>query len=156
MLITRGRSRKEAEYIVLMWYQEWPETFKIITVEESVNTLLDLIYKDVMLLFIAYEGSNIISSCCVCLQTNEILNLITDHRYRHRGYGTHLLKQVIRESPNYDIDELSIKCSYSVSEWLEKHLGFKYDDSTRECYEFTMTVECQPLSPIIKKLKENA
>jgi len=155
MLITRGISRKECENVIFYWYDEWPETFSQYSVDQIIDQLFKGVYDGIVSLYLVYEGSDIVSSACICLQTHTIINILTRREHRCMGYGTALIRHIIHDVQSYNIDRLKIQCDDIHLSWLRDILGFDEDGKTEDNLLYEMSIDCKPMSPIFKNLHEN-
>jgi GNAT superfamily N-acetyltransferase len=155
MLITRGISRQECKNIICYWYDEWPETFRQYSVDQIIDQLFKGIYDGIIVLYLVYEGSTIVSSACVCLQTQTIINILTCREHRYMGYGTTLIRHIIHNVQSYNIERLKIQCNDTHLSWLRDILGFDEDGKTEDNLVYEMSIDCKPMSPILKNLHEN-
>lgn len=155
MLITRGKSLEEIATIVYHWYKIWPETFKDKSFQSVIKELEVLISKDIVVLVQLFEGSSVISSCCINMNTNEIFNLYTLSEYRELGYATILLRETLCIALTMNVDYIYIRVPEEYVPKISSH--FDCEDCGRDIdNEIILSFDTRPMSPILKTLQENA
>ena len=154
MLITRCESLKEISTIVNYWYDHWPETFYNTDVPKIIEKLQALIKERQFILIAAFEGPQIVSSCGLCLQKYEILNLYTIPDYRKQGYATRVLHECIRVANDNRIHILYIRIPSKYVHFILREFE-SYEDEIDDNGEVIMRIENNPGSPLLRTLRVN-
>lgn len=155
MLITRGESIKEITTIVNEWYRLWPESFHNMTIQDTIRMLRTLIVSKQLILLVLFEGSIIVSSCCVCTNTCEILNLFTIPDFRNQGYATRLLREAIQIASDINLPRLHIQMPKKYQDWILREFDSHIEQNLPE-NQILICIENNPMSPIFRTLQENA
>jgi len=155
MLITRGESLKEITVTVNHWHTIWPETFGNKTVDDIILELQHLIKSGNIVLLQIFEGSSIVSACCLDTNTCEIFNMYTIPEYRGLGYATRLLAEINCIALTMNINDTFIRSPKKYVRYILSEFDC-IEDGTDDEGEVIIKFYNKPLSPIFKTLQGNA
>lgn len=155
MLITRGESLKEITATVTQWYTIWPETFGNKTVDDIIIELQYLIKSGNIILVQIFEGSSIVSACCLDTNTCEIFNMYTIPDYRGLGYARRLLAETNCIALTMNLEHTFIRSPKKYVPYILSEFDCVKDGIDDEG-EVIIKFYNKPLSPILKTLQGNA
>lgn len=136
MLITRTTDPKDLDIITKWWYQEWKDTYNksgIQSYQQAREDVNHRIQNQRLVVFVAREGSQIISVAALVFQTNPVMprartwlsNVFTIPEYRCNGYGTDVVREVIRYTATMCNEPMIyLHCKKHLRGWYEE-LGFR-------------------------------
>lgn len=136
MLITRTIDSSDLDIITEWWYQEWKDIY----VKNGIDTLqkarLDVdvrINNSTLNVFVVREGSLIVACGALNLQRDPafpranvwLSNVYTRRENRYEGYGSHLIRAIIRyASERFDTETLYMTTTQKLLHWY-KSFGFQ-------------------------------
>ena len=135
MLITRTVDPRDLDIITEWWYQEWKDTYKLHGIDTLQKARLDVMVRvqnGSMDVFIVREGSSIVAVAALVSQQDPAIpyarmwlsNVYTRPENRYEGYGTELIRAVIRHTTGViGEDTLYVTTTPDLLHWY-KGFGF--------------------------------
>jgi predicted GNAT family acetyltransferase len=156
MLITRTINPADLDVITEWWYQEWKDEYRQIGIDSLQETRL-AIYKcvqnETIDIFIVREGTTIVSSAAIFLNRESakrwLTNIYTHPEYRYRGYGTQLVREILRHMSYriYGDNKLYLLTTPDLLHWYTE-IGFK-EISHDSLGNITMCMTLEMFSPTL-------
>ena len=160
MLITRTVDATELDIITEWWYQEWKETYLhygVVSLYQAREDVKHRVQSGTMTVFVAREGSNIISVAALVSQRDPAIpsgslwlsNMYTIESCRREGYGTQVVREILRYTTGITGDNtLFVSCTDDLVHWYES-LGFIMR-SRSDIGITTMSIDTRAVSPTLR------